>query len=295
MSGAGKQKYSPDFKRNIAIEMSSSGVSVRDKARELGVGVSTLRRWMKDFAPAPAQQAEQQQGDQLNDQPEKGNGASDGCGEYSKQLLLSCYRAFDRCPDAIAIVGREKHLYCNNAYLDLFGFAGQADLANRPFTELVSRKHDSSVDNLLGRIADTPEGPCIEHEYECIRSDGEAFDTRIEFSRFPGEEDLVQVVLSRPDNSQHIDAFNSMVKKDYLTGMYSRQAFLEELRSTLADDSLDGSRTALLLIDLDKFGSVQNKVGYEKSDLIIRDIAGYLEETLPTARINARFDCHLFS
>lgn len=291
MSGAGKQKYSSEFKRNIAIEMSSPGKSVSDKARELGVGVSTLRRWMKDFAAEPVE------GKQMNQQlgKDKGNGAADGCNEYSEQLLLICYRAFDRCPDAIAIIGKDKHLYCNNAYLDLFGYAGLADLSSRPFTELVSKKQDSSINNLLSRIADTPEGPCIEHEYECIRSDGAVFDSRIEFSRFPGKEDLVQVVLSRAQNSQHPDAFNSMVKKDYLTGLYSRQAFLEELRSTLSDDATDGSKTALMLIDLDKFESVQKKVGYEKSDQIIRDIAGYLQEALPDARINARFDCHLFS
>jgi diguanylate cyclase (GGDEF)-like protein len=63
---------------------------------------------------------------------------------------------------------------------------------------------------------------------------------------------------------------------DGLTGLLNRRAFEEILEQELADAQLRGTETALVLIDVDFFKSINDELGHSAGDEIIRRISSIL-------------------
>ncbi len=284
MGRSGKKRYSAEIKKTAIAKVVDSGISPKLVAGEIGISVSTLRRWIKESGTSTQ-----------STKPGTKQTSTDARNDYSEQLLRCCYRAFDRSNDAIAIIGKDQHTYCNSNYLKLFGYPGLSDLKTLSFFSLVPSQQRPRIEQLLERFSQATDGPSVELEVHCSKSDGQNFSANIEFSRFPGDDDLVQLTLRQPSDELLADGFQSLVKKDSLTGMFSRQAFLEELHELAKEIKTDRSRSALIFIEIDKFESVQKKAGYKNSDIIIQNLAERIEDVFKDARINARFDCHAFS
>jgi diguanylate cyclase (GGDEF)-like protein len=76
--------------------------------------------------------------------------------------------------------------------------------------------------------------------------------------------------------------------RDPLTGLPNRQWLLERIWSTLADAGRNGSRSALVLIDLDRFRSVNDTLGHMAGDRLLLQIAERLRAALPHGAQAAR-------
>jgi diguanylate cyclase (GGDEF)-like protein len=76
--------------------------------------------------------------------------------------------------------------------------------------------------------------------------------------------------------------------RDPLTGMPNRQWLLERARSALDEAERNGERVALLLIDLDKFRSVNDTLGHMAGDRLLIQIADRLRLALPRGAEAAR-------
>ncbi len=67
-----------------------------------------------------------------------------------------------------------------------------------------------------------------------------------------------------------------LLHEDQLTGLPNYRGFLEYI-----EKKLDGSRFALLFIDLDNFKNINDTFGHDQGDEVIRQIAHHLKATLP--------------
>jgi diguanylate cyclase len=76
--------------------------------------------------------------------------------------------------------------------------------------------------------------------------------------------------------------------RDPLTGLPNRQWLLERVWSALDDAEREGERAALLLIDLDKFRSVNDTLGHLAGDRLLLQIAERLKAALPRGAEAAR-------
>jgi len=72
---------------------------------------------------------------------------------------------------------------------------------------------------------------------------------------------------------------------DSLTGLSNREALHDALGAALADLQ-DGEHAAVLLIDLDRFKEVNDTLGHDAGDELLRDIARRLEETANDASVS---------
>ncbi|MGW4272302.1 putative bifunctional diguanylate cyclase/phosphodiesterase [Streptomyces seoulensis] len=76
--------------------------------------------------------------------------------------------------------------------------------------------------------------------------------------------------------------------RDPLTGLPNRQWLLERIWTALDDTERAGGRAALLLIDLDRFRSVNDTLGHLAGDRLLLQIADRLRQALPRGAEAAR-------
>ena len=76
---------------------------------------------------------------------------------------------------------------------------------------------------------------------------------------------------------------------DGLTGLANRRAAEETLAAELARATRFGSPLALVMADLDGFKAVNDRYGHPAGDLVLREFAGVLEESLREIDLGARW------
>ncbi|MFC8349211.1 putative bifunctional diguanylate cyclase/phosphodiesterase [Streptomyces sp. NPDC057280] len=76
--------------------------------------------------------------------------------------------------------------------------------------------------------------------------------------------------------------------RDPLTGLPNRQWLLERIWTALDDAERIGARSALMLIDLDRFRSVNDTLGHLAGDRLLLQIADRLQQALPRGAEAAR-------
>ena len=75
---------------------------------------------------------------------------------------------------------------------------------------------------------------------------------------------------------------------DVLTGLPNRALFAEVLADAIRDARLNGTRLALLFVDLDHFKIINDTLGHEAGDLMLQQMARALSEGLRTSDLVAR-------
>lgn len=75
---------------------------------------------------------------------------------------------------------------------------------------------------------------------------------------------------------------------DYLTGIYNRQYFVEYLQKKMNDLKQSGEYSYLLLIDLDYFKTVNDSLGHDIGDQLLRDVVDRIKNNLPEKTIVSR-------
>ena len=78
------------------------------------------------------------------------------------------------------------------------------------------------------------------------------------------------------------------VSHDYLTDLHNQAAFYELLRRALSRARRQGTKVALLFIDLDDFKLINDSLGHQEGDRILREVAKRLKRCLRGEDIAAR-------
>ncbi len=92
-------------------------------------------------------------------------------------------------------------------------------------------------------------------------------------------------VSDRMETAARLDR---LAYQDLLTGLPNRNRFREALASALADASNDAREIALLLINLDNFKTVNESLGREAGDALLKTVAGRLRSALAPGTFLAR-------
>ncbi|WOK36366.1 diguanylate cyclase [Sphingomonas sp. C3-2] len=69
---------------------------------------------------------------------------------------------------------------------------------------------------------------------------------------------------------------NELAHRDALTGLLNRRGFVQQFNRQLRDAEFKGTPTALLVIDIDHFKSVNDRFGHEAGDLVLKAIGAQL-------------------
>jgi diguanylate cyclase (GGDEF)-like protein len=93
------------------------------------------------------------------------------------------------------------------------------------------------------------------------------------------------LVWSRNERMQEL---KRLADHDSLTGLKNRRRFEEDLQTELARSRREGTRGALLMLDLDEFKTVNDTHGHPIGDRVIEEIAGVLDRRARETDVLAR-------
>ncbi|MCK9296698.1 MAG: EAL domain-containing protein [Desulfobulbaceae bacterium] len=182
-------------------------------------------------------------------------------------------------------------LYCSPQMYRIFGLpADKSPAAYEVFLQRVHPDERDSVKDLVGKALEArkpysidyritlPDGACRNvHEQADVVHDGKGNPVSMQGT--------VQDITERINTEEKI---RFLAYYDRLTGLPNRQLFLEHFNQALFAAQRDGSKIALLYLDLDRFKRINDTLGHSAGDKLLKAIAGCLGDSIRSSDIVAK-------
>lgn len=88
-----------------------------------------------------------------------------------------------------------------------------------------------------------------------------------------GQTRILSIVQDISDRKQAVDRILQMATHDQLTGLPNRSLLMDRLTHAFAHADRNGNSVALMFIDLDQFKSVNDSLGHDVGDLLLKEVA----------------------
>ena len=172
--------------------------------------------------------------------------------------------------------------YLNPAAATIYGRPIDALLGNlNTWHKLL---HPEDRERMREYISNTLKGGSNSAEFRIVRPDGEVrwlFDRSHLVADEHGQPVRIDGIAS--DVTRHKESQAQLYRAahhDALTGLPNRKLMLERLRQGLSRRGHDGGALALMLIDLDRFKTINDSLGHKAGDDILCQIAGRIADCL---------------
>ncbi|MCW8983287.1 MAG: PAS domain S-box protein, partial [Gammaproteobacteria bacterium] len=146
------------------------------------------------------------------------------CREQRDSLSHRAQILVDHSKDAIAYIHEGMHVYANEAYLELFGYADMSGVEGMPIMNMVSSDDRGT---LKGYLRDYSKGKEQESslELEGLNADETSFPMDMKFSQvsYDGESCIQVIIENRANNEELERQLQDMSRRDLITGVYNRQ------------------------------------------------------------------------
>lgn len=217
------------------------------------------------------------------------------CKKAMRESERRCRTLLDSSRDAITYVHEGMHIYANPVYLEMFGYAEQDEIESMPILDMVAPEDLDKFKKFLRGFSKSGENLKGEIEVRGLRADNSEFKAVMEFTPATIEgEACTQIIIRSQANKELEKQLNFLSKQDLLTGLFNRQYLIEKLDEAISD-ATEQSNSALLYIELDKFGDIKENVGIAGVDLVLGDVAKVLKAVVPPSDVLARFSDHTFA
>lgn len=171
----------------------------------------------------------------------------------------------------------------NAAAVELFGYSTE-ELSGASIGALIAEPVRAEFLSRLaiGRRADRGTATDSPIETTGRRNDGRAFPMEFNADGVELEERRLLVVSFRDisERRAYVDALEYQALHDVLTGLPNRVLFGDRVSQTIALAERSGTGFGLLLLDLDRFKDVNDTLGHQQGDVLLKAFADRLRETL---------------
>lgn len=202
----------------------------------------------------------------------------------------------DSSRDAIAYVHDGAHIYANNAYLKMFGYADLEDIEGMPILDMVSSDQHAKMKEFLRGYA---KGQITDDSLDVVGQhiEGKTFNITMEFSSASMEgESCSQIIIRDQAQSKELEKqLNVLSKQDLLTGLYNHTYFIEQADKMLSRAVEGQGKGSLLYIILDNYEDIKNSIGISGRDHVLTDAATLLKEKVSNIGLLARFEGAVFT
>ena len=205
--------------------------------------------------------------------------------------------AFDHSQAGIAIIGGDGHFErINPAYSSITGYLPE-ELAGQHASAIVHPADDADDSEYIGQLrAGSRTSYRVERRYVHAAGGDVWVDQRVAIVRGDGGPD--HFVATITDISEHKaieDEFRAQnaeltyqATHDHLTGLPNRALLQEHLAVAVAQAGRTGTKTCVLMCDLDKFKAVNDTFGHAAGDAVLVELATRLRDTCREGDVVAR-------
>ena len=178
-------------------------------------------------------------------------------------------------------------IFANPACVRMLGYADEDDLIGRSIHDLIHHSHPDGrhypMEDCAVRIATLAGQACHRNDEVHWRADGTCFPVEYWSHPMYKEGNLVGTVVAFIDISEHKQTeaeLHRLAYFDNLTGLPNRTLFNDRLHQALTDARRRNRLVALMLLDIDRFKIVNDTLGHEAGDCLLREIAARLRHSI---------------
>jgi len=195
--------------------------------------------------------------------------------------------------DSLIVTSRDFLIrYVNRATLDLLGYKHD-ELIGRHISTILSEflcgvkdcGGGSDDENLFSRL-------CSNAEKIFLTRAGQEIPVLLSTSRLKdGDSDaqgLVFVAKDITDRKKVEQKLEQMALYDFLTGLPNRMTFNDRLEQTLKQAHREGHQAGLMFLDLDRFKEINDTMGHDSGDALLKNVAGWLRDCVRESDTVAR-------
>ena len=191
----------------------------------------------------------------------------------------------EHAPDALIVLDVDKDAFvdANENAARLFGISREALLRMAPAETSPPTQPDGrpSVEAGGEQIERALAGEAPVFEWTYRSADGEDIACEVRLVRLPGAGRLVFGSISDiTERKQSEERVRHMAHHDALTGLPNRTLFQDRVSQAIAQAHRSGSQVATLFVDLDRFKDINDSLGHETGDRLLRLAGGRLQACL---------------
>jgi len=199
----------------------------------------------------------------------------------SEEQLRIAATAFESLEGMVVTDTRGVILRVNQAFTEISGYAAE-ELVGRNPRLLKSGRHSAAFYREMWETI-TREGGW-QGEIWDRRKNGQEYPKWLTISAVKNADGLVTHYVGAhydiTERKKAEERINELAYFDQLTGLPNRTLLLDRLHQAIAASSRSGGYGALLFIDLDNFKTLNDTLGHDMGDLLLKQVAGRLSASV---------------
>ena len=180
----------------------------------------------------------------------------------------------------------------NPAAEEIFGYT-QEEVAGKPVTMLLSPEMQKQYCDKLQHYLHSGHRGSVGirgQEVVAIRKNGELFPMELSASEMELKEQRFFVAIVRDVTERKLveHRIKHMAHHDHLTGLPNRSLFIDQLEHAIKLAKRRNHKTAVLFLDLDGFKQINDTLGHEAGDQLLKEVAARLKIVIRESDVAAR-------
>jgi diguanylate cyclase (GGDEF)-like protein/PAS domain S-box-containing protein len=195
----------------------------------------------------------------------------------------------------ILIDAHANTVFCNRRIADLLGYTREEMLGRSGF-ELVAPA-DRAM--LVRKLETRAKGRADIYEVRVLKKNGEELLVRLVATPMMDQAGTyigsLAMITDISTQRRVEEALQRVARSDAITNLPNRLALVDRLAQALAQAARQHSELAVLLLDLNRFKTINETLGHRVGDALLRAVAERLHECMGTGDLIARFDGDTFA